>query len=252
LPRPEHWPKKPVKLMLGLALFGAGGVFGCVWTVIFVNRADYVTAAIAGGFSVFALTFTLAAARPICGWVSTRVTSDPMGTTIRGDFIALALVTISFVAAVPSGTLYIIFVPRGEVTFVTSRGEQIFTPYLIAIAVLCSAAGLIALIVRGGYGYVQLTPHGFEYADILFTRQGAWADVTAITDDANDKYKPFPVVIVMKEGSPLVINSAPGYTPNGVGLYWMIRHYWRHPEHRGELTDGRAIERLRNEQFDVE
>ena len=30
----------------------------------------------------------------------------------------------------------------------------------------------------------------------------------------------------------------------------MIRHYWKHPENRAELTDGRALERLRNEQFD--
>jgi hypothetical protein len=251
LPRPAHWRGKSVKVTLGLALFGAGGVFGCVWVVIFVSREDYVTAAIAGGFSVFALTFTLAAAVGMYGLGSVRLTSDSTGTKIPPDPIAMTLITIAFVAAVPSGTLYIIFVHRGEVTFVTGRGEQIFTPYLIAIAVLCSAAGLIALIVRGGYGYVQLTPHGFEIADILFTRQASWADVTDITDTA-DRLSYFPIVIVMKEGRPRVLQTAGGYTPNGVGLYWMFRHYWRHPEHRGELTDGRAIERLRNEQFDVE
>jgi hypothetical protein len=29
----------------------------------------------------------------------------------------------------------------------------------------------------------------------------------------------------------------------------MVRHYWRHPDDRSELTDGRALERLRDEPF---
>lgn len=32
----------------------------------------------------------------------------------------------------------------------------------------------------------------------------------------------------------------------------MARHYWRHPEDRNELTDGRALDRLRNDQFEPE
>ena len=42
------------------------------------------------------------------------------------------------------------------------------------------------------------------------------------------------------------------YAPNGAALYWMVRHYWKHPEDRAELTDGRALERLRTEQFEAE
>jgi hypothetical protein len=49
-----------------------------------------------------------------------------------------------------------------------------------------------------------------------------------------------------------IIQGASGYAPNGAALYWMIRHYSKHPENRAELTDGRALERLRNEQFDPE
>jgi len=29
----------------------------------------------------------------------------------------------------------------------------------------------------------------------------------------------------------------------------MVRFYWKHPESRDELTDGRVIERLRDEDF---
>jgi hypothetical protein len=59
-----------------------------------------------------------------------------------------------------------------------------------------------------------------------------------------------PVDVEMQDGSNHVVNAA-NFTPHGVALYWMMRHYWRHPEDRIELTDGRALERLRNEDFDI-
>jgi hypothetical protein len=56
----------------------------------------------------------------------------------------------------------------------------------------------------------------------------------------------------LKDKKPIVVKNASGYAPSGAALYWMIRHYCRHPENRAELTDGRALERLRTEQFDPE
>jgi len=41
-----------------------------------------------------------------------------------------------------------------------------------------------------------------------------------------------------------VIAGASAYAPDGAALFWLIRYYWRHPEARGELTNGTAIERL--------
>lgn len=45
-------------------------------------------------------------------------------------------------------------------------------------------------------------------------------------------------------GAPSVIAGASAYAPDGAALFWLIRYYWRHPEARGELTNGTAIERL--------
>lgn len=252
LPRPEHWPTTPVKAALGLTLFGVGGALGAVWAVVMVLRSDYLTAIISGGLATVALTMTLASALPLFGRVTVHAESDSTGTTFRPDTVIVGLFALSFIAAIPSGLLYMIFVPRGNVGIPMSRGAQVFSPYLIALIVLSALVGLVALIVRGGAGYVRIAPHGFEIANILFTHRGSWTDVTEITDEGPDKSALFPVVLGMRSGSPNIVQGAAMYTPRGRALYWMMRHYWLHPENRKELTDGRAVERLSHEDFDVE
>ncbi|MFA7513234.1 MAG: hypothetical protein WCZ29_22390 [Mycolicibacterium vanbaalenii] len=41
------------------------------------------------------------------------------------------------------------------------------------------------------------------------------------------------------------------YVPGGAGLYWLVRHYWKHPGDREELVDGRAPKRLAEGKFDL-
>ena len=55
----------------------------------------------------------------------------------------------------------------------------------------------------------------------------------------------------MADDSTHVINGADTYTPGGAVLYRMVRHYWRHPEQRAELADGRAPARYRRGDFDT-
>jgi hypothetical protein len=43
--------------------------------------------------------------------------------------------------------------------------------------------------------------------------------------------------------------AAGSYPPEGRALRRIVHCYWKHPENRHELTDGRALERLRNEDF---
>jgi hypothetical protein len=37
--------------------------------------------------------------------------------------------------------------------------------------------------------------------------------------------------------------------PDGSAMRDLVRFYWQHPDSRGELTDGRALERLADERF---
>ncbi len=58
-------------------------------------------------------------------------------------------------------------------------------------------------------------------------------------------------MLCLRDGSEKVIGGLNNYVPTGVALYWLVRHYWKHPEDRIELVDTRAAERLRDGHFDL-
>ncbi|KUH82063.1 hypothetical protein AU186_09900 [Mycobacterium sp. GA-1999] len=118
---------------------------------------------------------------------------------------------------------------------------------MISLLVL-SLTGLAAILRRPGAAYLRIGPDGVENADILRTRNARWADIVDITDMA-DKRTRNPIVLVLNDAQSIVVPNADRYEPDFGPLYWMVRHYWKHPEDRDELTDGRALERLRNAQF---
>jgi hypothetical protein len=59
-------------------------------------------------------------------------------------------------------------------------------------------------------------------------------------------------VLSLQDGTEEIIEGADLYVPRGAALYWMVRHYWRHSDGRAELTDGRAVDRLREERFELD
>ena len=250
LPEPKNWNDRTATIMLGLCLFGISAAVGAYWTVDRFLRNDCLTASITLGGAVFACCFALMAARAEFHQVELRANVDPTGTVLRPDPVAVWLIIIACVAAIPSGLLYVIFVPRGRVDLPLSRGEQIFSPILVGLLVVFAAGAVIAYVVRGP-GHLKLTPHGFEVVELITTRRGDWSDLSEITDHAPGKSAHQPIVLVFKQKT-VIIQNASGYVPGGAALYWMVRHYWLHPEDRLELTDERAIERLRTDDFTVE
>jgi hypothetical protein len=251
LPEPRNWDDKNLTVVLGLLLFGASGVVAAAWTVGALGRGDFLTAAITAGGTVFTLGTCAALVVTRFKQVPLRGSADMDGTVLRPDPLGAALTCITFAAVVPSGVLYVIYVPKRVIDIPLSRGEQIFTPILIGFLVALAVGGLIAY-ARRGPGYLLLSPQGFEIRELVSTKRGSWSEVTDVTDNAPGVKARHPIVILTKDGQPQIIQGASGYAPNGAALYWMIRHYWKHPENRAELADGRALERLRNEQFEAE
>lgn len=238
--------------VFAVVLFGASAAAAATMTVDRIQRGEYLTAAITFGGAVFAFGITVVAVRGRFISVPLRTPVDSAGTLLLPDLVGMWVVGIVFFSAVPTGLLYVIFVPQGVVDLPLSRGQEIFSPILIGALVVFSAVGLIAMARRRGTGHLRFDSAGFEIVDVLFARRGSWDDVTDITDQWTDKDIRHPIVFVMNDAKPIVIKNASGFVPNGAALYWMVRHYWLHPENRDELTDGRALERLRNEQFVVE
>ena len=254
LPEPDNWRDRPIAFVFGLLLFGASAVVATAWTVDRLQRGEYLTAAITAGGAVFGFCFGLATVLRRFRPTTLRGTADAThGTTLLPDRVSAWLAAIALAAAVPSGLLYVTYVPQGRVDLPLSPGQKIFSPILIGAIVVIAAIGLCSMARRRGNGHIRLAEREFEFADVMFRQRGSWADVTDISDVTPGKQQaPQPIVFVMKEARPIVIKNADGYGPDGAALYWMVRHYWKHPEDRAELGDGRALERLRDKQFAAE
>ncbi|WP_235624029.1 hypothetical protein [Mycolicibacterium goodii] len=252
LPQPAQWRDRDFVAAAGIALFGASAAVAALWTFQRFERGDHLTAAITAGGTIFAACCALLAVRGRFMRTPLRAKVDRSGTKFLPDAVGVILVITLCVAAIPSGLLFVVFAPQHRVDLPISDGERVFEPILVGALVFFAAVGLIAIVRRRGTGHLLLTPDGFELVDVLFTQRGSWQDVEDVSDVAADKQVRHPIVLVMKDGKPIVVKNADGYAPNGAALYWLIRYYWRHPENRAELADGRAVKRLCDEELVAE
>jgi hypothetical protein len=207
------------------------------------------TAVLAGWIATFWIPLVALA------WVSwrppaLRARAGAAGTTFKADIRMGVAMSVAAAFFIPSATLYVILVPRGAIDIPMSRGMQLFSPILMACALFIAVSAIISIIRRRGAGFLRLSPSGLENANAKFTTFMAWDDVVGIKDSA-DKPTRKAVVLWLRDGGEEIIEGLTGYVPGG-GLYWMIRHYWLHPDDRTELVDGRALERLKAGRFNVD
>ena len=76
-------------------------------------------------------------------------------------------------------------------------------------------------------------------------------DVRDVASTAKANHGGRALVLCLREGTEEVVSGLPLYVPKGVALYWLVRHYWKRPEHRDELVDSRAPRRLTEGAFDL-
>lgn len=220
------------------------------WAVFVLTRGEYLTTAIIFGVMAFPLAVLIALLLVSQGRTQLNATPDATGLTIRPDRRFSTLFLVGVIAFIPAGALFVYFVPAGQVSIPMSRGWQIFAPIGMGFGVVAAIVGLLSALRRGGIGYLKLTPAEIENGNIAFTKTLVWDDVVDIAATTDKKRTRKAVVLKLRDGSEEVIESADLYTPGGATLYWMLRHYWKHPEGRAELQDGRALRLLREESFD--
>lgn len=214
-----------------------------VWAFVAIKHLAFITAVIA---LELAATWVLVAAQlAASNKAVVQAAFDESGMLLRPDrrldaiqrrsCAALALSGLSMLVAWFTGWLYLPL-PDG-------MGEV----FPIAFGGTGLLAGWFWFVFKrqGGTSYLLLTPEEFEFPNLGSLNSGKWADITAVEDKLPKEERFWtPMVITMKDGSVLLMDSPGSYTPKGTAVIELVRFYWHHPEQRSELTDGRALDRL--------
>lgn len=251
LPEPTRWRVGRWFLPLAGAVgFGVAVVYAALGLMAAIH-GNYLTLMVSVGWVIFLLTFLTSALLTGSGRAEARITSDAAGFTLLPDRRFTILMFIGIAALIPSTAVFAVCAPLGLIEFANTRMLQTIGAGAAAFVVLTAVSGLAVAWRRGGVGHVKLTPAMIEIADILATRMFEWDDVVKVTDHAESQRSRRAVVLRFRDGSEEIISFANIYVPRGVALYWLVRHYWRHPEDRMELVDSRAPKRLRDGRFDL-
>ena len=115
------------------------------------------------------------------------------------------------------------------------------------VGALAGLPSLWQILTQGGMSRLRLTVGGFELGNAFSTKARSWDDVSYVADCVLNGRRPGntgTTYITMADGRTQTLTSD-WYTPGGHALRDLVRFYWQHPEYREELTDGRALERLR-------
>lgn len=252
LPEPANWAKVNRRLYWLVIGVSAGLLYFVVRGILAGLRGNYLTTVLLIGFVTFPVLMMAGLLLAATGKTQTRTSNDPTGFTVWPDRRVGVVYVLGLIVMAPSGALLAFYLPRGAIDIPMSRGLQIFSPPLFALTALFSVIALVAWVRRGGVGYLKFTPATVEIADVVKTRVLEWDDIVDVKDhsDTKDGKKAGrSVVLCLRDGTEEVIGGLNLYVPTGVPLYWMVRHYWKHPEDRMELVGHRAAERFREGRF---
>ncbi|MED5815003.1 hypothetical protein VST63_21805 [Mycolicibacterium sp. 050232] len=214
-----------------------------VWGFNAAKHSSFVTVAVALGLALTAIYSTTMMTQSRS--VAFQASFDTTGTQLRPDkrieynlrrfIVAGGLSTWLMFLAWVFGVLYLPF----------DVGRHVF-PMCAGAAAAVLTWCWIKLRRQGSLSYLSLTPEGFEFSTLREPKTGKWDEVENIADKLPDEERFWNPMVVTLAGGETLLMEAPGiYTPKGTALVDLVRFYWQHPELRDELTDGRAVERLR-------
>ena len=222
-----------------------------VWAVISLGHGEYLTIVVVLGFAAGFFGLEASLVLVMRGKVTPRAKFDIEGTVIRPDRAADGLLKWGTVAMAIAVATYAIFAPQGEIDIPLPYGSQRMWNIVAIGLTLTGIVTLWRTFKRGGVSFVRLTPRGFEMSQGSSSMDGAWDDVVAITDRRPGKSRPLRALIFVKFRDDRVRTLAvDSYTPGGEAMRRFVRYYWLNSNHRDELTDRRAIDRL--SEFEVE
>lgn len=249
LPEPTGWASSGRRLVWITVAGLAPAVIALGFGLRALLRGSYLTTLVT--FALGASFVLVVAALLFVGRGSTalRADHDSTGTVLLPDRRFTVLVLISLLLATLSMLAIAVAVPLEALDVPMSGGMRTFSPFVAGFGAAVGVVGLLTGWRRGGVGYVELSPDGVDIANIAYTESVDWNDIADVADSADTKKTRRAVVLKLRDGTEKIIDGADLYVPAGVPLYWMVRHYWGHPDDRAELTSGRALERIADGDF---
>jgi hypothetical protein len=92
-----------------------------------------------------------------------------------------------------------------------------------------------------------MTVDGLEFGNTVSSAERSWDEIAQIADRAQQARHPSGTTYITTADGRTRILPSDWYTPGGHALREFVRFYWKHPDDREELTDGRALQRLETE-----
>jgi len=225
-------------------LFAPLGMFSLVWAFIYFTRAEFLSALVALVFGLFAVGFVAMLLVVAQKRTTPRVAYDASGTTFRPDAKADGFLTMSTVAVFLGMLLYAICAPQGMLVIPVPSGNQRQYVYACIAGVLVGLPSMWQIIKQRGMSRLRMTTEGIEVGGAVSTKRLTWDELSDVADrPRNGRHSTGTTYIVTADGHTRTLPSD-WYTPGGRAFRELVRFYWRHPEAREELTDGRAVRRL--------
>ena len=225
-------------------VFGPFGLFCLAWAFIYVARGELLSAVVALGFAFLSLGLVLMLAIITSRKVEPRVKREDGGILVRPDrrvdYLLVAATFGGFVAM----ACYAIFAPLGMIAIRVPRNDERYFVVACAAAVLVGVFSLKQIIRRRGTSYVRMTVHGLETGNTVSSADRSWDEMTDVADRPLYARRPTGATYITTADGRTRVLPTDWYTPGGDALREWVRFYWKHPEDRGELTDGRALQRL--------
>jgi hypothetical protein len=215
-----------------------------VWACICLARGEFLTLVVVLAFAFAFVGLECSLLLVMRGKVKPRAEFVGRATTIRPDKTVDGLLMWATIAAVIAVTTYAIFTPLGMIDIPLPYGKRMFLVLAIGAA-LTGIANVWRLFKRGGNSFLTLDPLSLELGQGVSSVDGAWDDIADIADRRPGKSPPFraTLFVVFHDGRTRTV-AIDSYTPKGTALRRFVRFYWLNSDHREELTDGRAIDRL--------
>ena len=244
-----------LNLILLVALFGCAAAFIAWWVAVWFMRGSYLTAAIASGIALYSASFAFQMAHVLRGAPTPITESGAKGTAIRTQKSVGLVFVVGFAAGVSAAALYLAFSPFGFVDYTPTGVLGVAVPAFCGFLIVFGVPTLYRAFKYGAESHLFLDQNGFEVWNGYWGSlvRGSWTDVEQILDHPlrGRAIRREVIVFVLPKGRRAML-MADALTEDSDALRDWVRFYWQHPEYRDELVDGRALQRLGEQNFTVE